>query len=990
MFRVVLLRTLLVGSAIFISSPSLRALDPRTTIPDYQHQTWQQEQGLPQNVIRRLLQTRDGYLWMATVGGLVRFDGVRFVDWETLRPPASWDYEVETLFEDSRGYLWVGIRQGGFERFRYRSSALQEAPVDNPRILRESTVWSIHEDRAGAIWFCTESGLFRYRDSSFQSFTTKDGLTSDQVRDLYEDRDGTLWIATDAGLNRFRDERFRAYTEKKGLPSRDVRVVIGDRSGNLWIGTHGGGLSRLRDGRFQTLTTRDGLASNFIRALTEDRDGNLWIGTADGGLVRFRDGRLSAFDVRNGLTHNSVLSLLEDREGGLWIGTRDGLNRLKDARVLVYDSSDGLVNDNVRAIYEDAAGVLWIGTQAGLTRLDRGHALTFNRQPGLSDEAIWSISGDAAGNVWMGTAGGKLIRFRAGQFTTYAAPHGLSDGSIRDLEADDHGGLWIATQRGRLHYFKDERFRTIGVEHGLSGEAIYSLGLDRDGALWIGTDGRGLSILRDGRIIAIGHDRQAGQRIRCIFRDSEGVIWIGTRGGGLQRWQNGTVTVYNKSSGLPDDIVYQILEDDDRNLWMSSSRGVFRVLRRDLDAVAAGRSTTINALTLGKAEGMPTDECSGASQPAGFKARDGTLWFATTRGMAGFRPHELRVNSLPPPVVLEEMMIDEQPADLATPVVVPPGKRRLEFRFTGLSLVVPEKVVFRYRLQGFDREWIDAGTRRFTHYMNLPPGPYTFEVQARNNDGVWNESGARVSFRLQPFFYQTNWFYTLCGLTVIGIAAAIFRLRVHELHAQFSAVLAERNRIARELHDTLQQGLTAAALQVESARLTFDSDPTAAHTHLDATRDLIQASLGESRRSIQDLRASALQSGDLGAALRDIARQLTGGTSVTAEVLVRGSRERLPAHVESQLLRIGQEAMTNAIKHARARSITVELERRPGAALLSVSDDGSGLGSSERPADRHYGLLGMEERARSLGGDLQVKSAPGAGTVISVRVPLAR
>jgi ligand-binding sensor domain-containing protein/signal transduction histidine kinase len=972
------------GSMSWLAMPA-QALDPHRRITEYRRQTWQQEQGLPQNLIRRILQTRDGYLWMAGVSGLTRFDGMRFVGWNALRPAGSRNDELETVFEDSQGYLWVGIRQGGCVRLEQRAEGLRETPLRLPARLQDATVWSIHEDRAGRIWLCTEKGLFRWSRGQFETYTTENGLSNDQVRDFHEDPDGTIWIGTDGGLNRLRDGRFQVYTEKDGLPNRDVRVVLRDRTGELWVGTHGGGLCRFRDGRCRTFTVRDGLVSNRIRALAEDRDGNLWIGTDGGGLARLHEGRLAAFTVREGLSHGTVHSIVEDREGSLWVGTRDGLNRLTDVRTRVYRAADGLADDNVRALHQDAAGAMWVGSQGGLTRLASGRATSFTRATGLPYGAVWSLEGDGAGGLWIGTPEGSLVQLRDGKFVTYEPPDGAANASIRDLAYDGSGGLWIGTQSGRLLHFANGRFTSYGTESGLPGEPIYALALGAAGELWIGTDGRGVYRLREGKLTRFGSERA---RVRHIFATADGVVWIATRGEGLQRWQGGKLTAYTTRQGLPADIVYHVLEDDEHNLWMSSSNGVFRVSRRDLDAVAEGRSPRVAVLAFGRADGMPTVECSGASQPAGLKASDGTLWFATTKGMVGFDPRKLRLNDVAPAARFEELVVDENPLPLAPPVVVPAGKRRFEFRYTGLSLQAPEKVAFRYRLLGFDRDWIDGGTRRLAHYTNLPPGLYTFAVQARNGEGVWGEAAPPVQFQLLPFFHQTRWFYGACALLLVGLVWLVHRLRLHQLHVQFGAVLAERARMARELHDTLEQGLTAAAFQVQNAGLLLERDAPAAHGHLEAAREMIQYSLGESKRSIQDLRSAALQQGDLGSALERIARQLTAGTQVAAQLTVRGSRERLPSRVESQLLRIGQEALTNATKHAGARSIQIELDRRPEAVLLSIADDGRGFDPGTFGGDGHYGIVGMRERALSLKGRLEVRSAPGAGTAIAVTIPL--
>jgi signal transduction histidine kinase len=440
---------------------------------------------------------------------------------------------------------------------------------------------------------------------------------------------------------------------------------------------------------------------------------------------------------------------------------------------------------------------------------------------------------------------------------------------------------------------------------------------------------------------------------------------------------------------LFDDCVFQILDDGKDNLWMSCTKGVFRASRQQLNDFADGKISYINSISYGTADGLKSRECTGGGQPAGWRSRDGRLWFPTVKGVAMIDPQHLKFNEQKPPVVIEQVIADDKPVDRRAGAELAAGVYRLEFQYTGLSFVAPEKVRFKYKLEGFDRDWVDAGTRRVAYFTSVPPGHYTFRVMASNNDGVWNEEGAAFAFYIEPRFYQTYWFYLLL-LLVAGLAGrAIYHLRIKRIKAQFAAVLVERSRLARDIHDTLAQGFVGISLQIEAVGKMMDKSPTAAKQHLELAQSLITHSLSEARRSVWDLRAQALESADLATALSDEAKRLTAGTSVRAEFHVTGAPRPLPATVESNLLRIGQEAMTNVMKHAKAERILIELAFEPKQVGLRVKDDGCGFESQggTASADGHFGLIGMRERATRLRGKLAVESRPGAGTEIRVTAP---
>ncbi|MEO0250409.1 MAG: two-component regulator propeller domain-containing protein, partial [candidate division WOR-3 bacterium] len=660
-------------------------------------------------------------------------------------------------------------------------------------------------------------GLNRLKDGRFSTYTVNDGLSHDTIYSLCGDHQGNLWIGTGGGLTRFWRGRFTTYTVNDGLPHNLVRALVEDRRGNLWIGTFGGGLASFRHGRFTTYTIRDGLSDNKIWSLYEDREGSLWIGTDNGGLNRFRDGIFTRYDTTEGLTSNLVLSLFEDREGSFWIGTGGGLNRLKEGKFTVYTRRQGLAHDVVRCIYEDRQGNLWIGTYGGgVSRFRDGQFTTYTTKDGLASDIVFSIWQDRAGSLWFGTNGGGLSRLRDGHFTTYSSKQGLSSDMVRCLYQDRAGNLWVGTYGGGLNLFVGGQFIKYGRAQGLPSDFVLSLLEDRRGNLWIGTFGGGLTRYQAGKFTTYSTKQGlSNDTVLTIYEDADGNLWVGTNGGGLNLLKQGKITRITSKEGLYSDVVQQILEDNQGNLWMSCNKGLFRVSKRELHELAEGRIRSITSVTYGTAEGMRSSECNGGSQPAGCRTRDGRLWFPTNEGVVMIAPDQWPINRLPPPVHIEHVIIDRRPLERSQLAEVPPGKGELEFHYTGLSLLVPQKVRFKFRLEGYDEEWIDAGSRRVAYYTNIPPGRYRFRVIAANNDGVWNEAGASVEFYLKPHFYQTKWFYALGAFTLGLTGYGLYRLRIKQLKSREEALVALVEERTKDLLEVTRNLERANRLQAD-------------------------------------------------------------------------------------------------------------------------------------------------------------------------------
>jgi ligand-binding sensor domain-containing protein/signal transduction histidine kinase len=963
---------------------STLALDSQRALSQFGHEVWLTENGLPQNTVHAIAQTKDGYIWLGTEEGLARFDGVRFAVFDKQNTPQLKSNYIRTLLADRLGALWIGTAEGLVRMLDGKFTLFTTTEG-----LPSNTIQAIHEDRLGNLWVATATGLGLFKSGELSTFTTRERLIGGSIQALFEAQDGALWIATPYGVGRVQDGKFVNYTVRDGLGSNSVRAIQQDRDGRLWFGSLGG-LTSFSGGRFTNYTTHDGLPNDRIISLLADREGALLIGTA-GGLCRFTAGRFTGFNPGAPLSTSTILSLFEDLEGNLWIGTESGgVNLLKDTKFTTFTVREGLSNDLVKAIYEDRQGNTWIGTDGGgLNLLKNGQLSSFSTREGLSSNVVLALFADNAGSLWAGTPEG-LNRYSQGKFTVYTAADGLANNDVRSIAADHQGNLWIGT-RGGLTRMKDGVFRTFTEVDGLPNDLIATLYEDTKGTLWIGTFG-GLGRFSNQEFTGITtKDGLSSDAVISLYEDAGGTLWIGTNGGGLNRLRDGRITVYSTSNGLLDDVVYRILEDGQNNLWLSCRKGIFHIGKQELDEFAQGKISSISPVAYGTADGMMTRECTGGGDPAGWRGTDGKLWFPTIRGIAMIDPERIRINSQPPPVVIEQIRIDDQAIAPGERIELPPGTTRFDLYYTAPSFMAPERVRFKYRLEGFDKDWVDSGTRRIAYYTNLRPGAYTFRVIASNNDGVWNQTGAAFSLYLKPYFYQTYWFYAVLMLALALLAWLLYRLRVRGMQAHFGAVLAERTRIAREIHDNLAQEMSGLSVQLEVVARTMPPGADLAMTHLDRARRQVRHGIAEARRYVWDLRSPALEKNDLPTALSETARRLTHDSVIETQVEVNGTFRPLTQLVEDNLLRIGQEAMNNAVKHAQATRISVNLVFGPRRVQLSVRDDGRGFDHSLAANGRagHFGLIGMRERAEQIGGTLSIRSQEGSGTEVVADVPVS-
>lgn len=967
----------LIFSLSIVTCASL-AVDSNRSLKELGRQVWLTENGLPQNTVQSILQTRDGFLWIGTQEGLARFDGLGFVVFDKENTPQLTSNDIRSLLEDNQGTLWIGTSNGLVQ--------LQNGVFKKLNVNQKTAAVSIgpsSQSNHGDLYFASVEGLIHFRDGSMRTYSTADGLLSNVVETVFA-TDDSVFVVTSSGVQELKDGKF---TQVELLPDvKDVTAVARDANGHLWFGTLNG-LVEISAGESKIYTVNEGLPNNRVSAMRFDHAGTLWVGTA-GGVARFQSGKFETLNTTNGLSSNLILSIYEDQENNIWIGTEaGGLNLLKNKKFSTLTAKDGLGSDLVKAIYQDPGGGIWIGTNGGgLTLLKNGKFTTWSTREGLSSDVVLSLAGDAAGNLWVGTPDG-LNLFKDGKFKTFTFADGLSSDLIRSVYVDRHGNLWVGTRDG-LNLFQNGVFTTYTTSDGLANNFIGALFEDSKGNLWIGTLG-GLSKLKDGKFQTFTtKDGLSSNTVISVYEDPEGDVWVGTNGGGLDRLRNDKFVALTSANGLPDDVIYRILEDHQQNLWFSSNKGIFRIAKRELDAVADGKTTKASAVLYGPADGMLTRECSGGGHPAAWETSDGKLWFATVKGVAFIDPDRIPINTVPPPLAIESVLIDNQPSQLGQLVTAAPGSTRFDFYYAALSFTAPENVRFKYKLEGFDKDWIDNGARRVAYYTNLRPGKYRFRVIAANNDGVWNEQGTSVDLFLRPHFYQTYWFYLVCALLLALLVWQLYRLRVRQMASRFTAVLGERNRIAREIHDNLAQDILGISVQLELVTRLLPTSTEKARAHLDRARILVRNSMTEARRYVWDLRSQELEKKDLPAALGDIARRLTADSDIEAVVQVSGTFRQIDSSLESNLLRIGQEAINNALTHGSPKSIFVNMVFDPQKVRLSVRDDGCGFDLNDQNSNGHFGLIGMRERAEQIGGTLTIKSSVGTGTEIIVEAPI--
>jgi len=920
------------------------ALEPTTPLANYVRQTWVMENGLPQNTVQALAQTRDGFVWLGTEVGLVRFDGNAFVVFDQNSKPALPGNDIQCLLATDDGALWIG----------------------------------------------TSDGLARFQNGLATTFTTENGLPGNSIRALRQGREDTVYVSTQNGSVEIKGSRVTPLlTDWNDGPHPLFHFQLTNKAD---VSVHTTAVYIVeKDHPQRTLVVGKDIPGTRIQAAYADHEGGLWIGT-NGGLVRWVADKIDRFPVTDSLASASILSVLEDHEGNLWVGTETGgLHILRDERFRTFGMRDGLSSDATTTIVEDNAGTLWVGTSGnGLGAISRNGAFitrvkTLQVKDGLSSDVILSLAAAPNGDLWVGTPDG-LNRIRKGVVTSFTSADGLPDDFVRSLLVDADGSLWIGTRRGLAHWVAGgAHIDTFTQATGLGSDLVGAMARDIHGNLWVATLA-GLSHLQGAPQPTISNFTSANglssNVITALLSRSDGTLLIGTQGDGWNIWDGHGFSSVEKS-GLNRTTIHAILDDEHGHLWFATENGIARC-----DCEMAGGCS--HWMEFGPADGLRGRAMATNSHPSAWRTRDGWLWFATPKGLVAADPAHFPVNTVPPPVAMVRFAADDvdEPLHGEDSLKVQAGHNHFQFDYAGLSYTAPQKVRYRYMLEGFDHQWTEAGARRSAYYTNIPPGNYTFRVQASNNDGVWNTEGAAFAFTLRPHFYQTIWFYILLAALAAGVVVLLLRLRLLRAEREFRAVLAERNRIAREVHDTLAQGYVGVSVQLEVLSELLRNNNTAdAIKHLDTTRQHVREGLAEARQSIWALRSQDSGENTLPVKLRR-ATELANGRGVEATFSLYGAYRPMPPGMEREFLRVGQEAIHNVKKHAGATHLSVQLEYGTTDIALEVRDDGRGfeMSAGYMPPPGHFGLTGMRERADAIGGTLEVTSELGLGTTVRLQV----
>ena len=946
---------------------------------------WQTEQGLPQNSVNALLQDHDGYIWTGTYGGLARFDGERFKVFALADQPGIGSLGISSLYESRSGVLWVGTTGGGLARLDHGVLTTYTERDGLP----SGFIDSIRGDAEGNVWVKTSGGLARFDGVKLEPYPNHRGKA---VREFYlQARDGSMWFRYGEEVLRFGADGSIA-TINVGKPS--VFLVHETRDGSVWIAARDVyRLMRYYQGVFSPVPLPPvggrplaDMHPEFAVTAAEDTNGELLLFTP-AGLVRTMGGRLSSAEALPLPSNNGELpkvrSLLVDHEGNLWVALiAAGLVRLRPAPLTAYGKSEGLSDSSFNAVFQDREGRIWLG--GDLLYWFDGHG--FHLIPGVADTT--AIAQTREGDLWFGGYG-QIYRWRSGALTRFEVGAFHVSGIYEDRE----GTLWIGgaegNRRGGLYRFREEKLDQFP---GISG--AQNMTSDRNGGFWVMAN-QGLYHMRGGRLTPYGQTQGPPRRAVDFCQDSTGALWFTTNDGELSRLKDNRLKAITFKKAQSNGVLLRLLDDGNGSLWVSSHQNIFRLSLKELNDFADERLSSILPVSYGIAEGMRSSDCNWGN-PGIWKTTDGRIWIPTVRGVVAIDPNA--GSRLPPPVVLEEASADNVTLARDRQTSAPAGNNTFDFRFTALSFSAPEKLRFKYRLEPYDKDWVDAGRERIAHYTNMAPGRYSFHVIAANSYGIWNEEGASLGFVLRPHFYQTNWFYALCATGLLGLSWTAHQLRLRQLQRAFNMRLEERveerTRIARELHDTLLQSFQGLMFSFQAARNLLPGRTEAAIRTLDGAIRKGDEAVAEGRDAIQNLRMGSAERRleDLLAATGQELRDAQDGNSHPAvfHVIIEGQPRTLSPLLQDEIYRIAREVLRNAFQHACASRIEAAIHYDRRLFRLRIRDDGKGIDAAvlqEGARAGHWGLPGIRERAKRIGALLKLWSESGAGTEVELTVP---
>jgi ligand-binding sensor domain-containing protein/signal transduction histidine kinase len=948
----------------------------------YVVERWSVEEGLPNNALTSVIQTRDGYLWIGTWAGIARFDGVRFT---TVADNLPNDH-ARALLEDADGSVWIGLSGTGVARWRSRGFDV----VTPNEGLAGVDVRALALDE-GRIWVATENGLSMVDGGRVTTWRTRDGLPSNVITGLSRRPGGGVWVATAGGLCQVTRLQVQCASSTRATA---LNAVLETRDGQLWVGTERGLLSG--DARLGAeLACRDAcFARRSVSALMQARDGRLWIGFADGEIAHRHLGIETRYGVPDGLPPGGrVQALVEDEEGSVWAAiSGSGLARLSHKRVATITTTDGLPGKVIGSIVQDASGTIWAGTECGPVSELRDGRFYPRFVEYTKDACAYVLWAARDGSLWIGTSNRGLFRWHDGRMEHFGLEDGLSDTYIRGLFEDRDGVIWIGTAVGGLHYYADGRLsRSFGPADGVATGILASFAQDRDGRVWIGSNANGLSVYENGRFRRLSDQESPPSRsISGLLFDSRGDLWIGTASHGLFRRRDGRYEPFGVGQGLGHALVALMIEDRDGTLWVSTGHGISRLTRDRIDEVAVGRRASLDPIVLDRRDGLLNVEGSGGGfDPSGLRDRDGRLWFSTVDGIAVVDPAAFPFNTIAPRVTVETVSLGGR---LAAPdadgiIHVPAGTATIDLAYTAFSFLAPRQVRFRTRLRGVADDWQEVGGRRVAYYTRLRPGDYTFEVLATNGDGLSSARPAVMRLIVAPFWWERRLVQgagasLLLLLTAVGVREVSLRrarARVAELE-RAQALERERARIARDLHDDLGSRLAHIAILAETSdSVDHDSRIVRAARAAARTMDELVWTINARNDTVESFAYYLGQFAEEHVAAAGLRCRL----QIPADLPARS----LAADVRRHLYLASKEAITNAVKHARASEIGVSLRATDAILVMEISDDGCGLPTG-RLDPTGNGLKNLRERMSAAGGTLELESAGGAGTRVRCTVPL--
>jgi ligand-binding sensor domain-containing protein/signal transduction histidine kinase len=980
------IRRLLTGAAVFCLINTAYAIDPNRAMSQYVRDHWGTEQGFPRGPLYAITQTRDGYLWIGTESGLVRFDGWSF---QIIRDssgalPITGIYGLTPAAD---GSLWILLQNQILVRYRngvFERGNLEAGPYANISAISQSNNGEVLVSKM-------EDGTFDLHDGRFRRLATADELPRSPVISQAQTPNGDLWMGTrDAGLFRLTEGKILPV---RGLPDLKVDCLLQDGDGALWVGTDNG-IVRWTGSQF----TAPGIPAsrNHFQALAmaKDRDGNIWVGTDSQGLLRMNSQGLASLQETDGVTHEAVTAVFEDREGNLWIGGSDGIERLRDSAFVTYSGPEGLPTDGSNPVFVDSEDRMWFPPAGGGLWWTKGEQRGHITADGLDRDVVYSIAG-RKGEIWVGRQSGGLTRLvdERGSFAakTYTQRDGLAQNSVYSVYLARDGSVWAGTLSAGVSLLKNGKFTSYTIADGLASNTVVSIVEGADGTMWFATPS-GLSAFSNGRWRTYNTaDGLPSENVNCFLEDSTGMLWVGTASGLAFRGSGGFHIPVSGPAPLRAQIL-GLAEDRYGSLWMATSSHVLRVNRERL---LNGKLDEGDVREYGLADGLRGLE--GVKRHRSVVTDSaGRIWFSLNRGISVVDPARLTRNSAPAIVHVQTISADGDAIHIGNAIHISGGHQRITFGYSGLSLSVPDRVRYRYRLDGYDHAWSNPTAAREAGYTNLPPNHYRFRVMATNPDGVWSTKEAALAFEVDPLFWQTWWFRSAAVVAFMACVLAIYRIRLRQLTGRINLRsqerLAERTRIAQELHDTLLQGFLSASMQIHVAADALPED-SSAKPKLSRALELMRQVIDEGRNAVRGLRATQSTSLDVENAFSRIQQELVSGQhlgeKVDFRVIVDGERRPLHPVLRDEVYRIGREALINAFRHARANKIEIELKYSSQRLCMLVRDDGCGIDPHvlETGRDGHWGLSGMRERAEAIGARLQVMTSASAGTEIELSVP---